>query len=393
MESYDNNFLKLFKEMESGHIQLREKLNAFSEKGDDLEKRLSEELRTYELWRFEVMDGLAEIVTSFTNAQKEKHKRFIQGTQYYHIVQEAPFYWRIMNKPNGYAGDAHMMSFIYRNQFEGKTPFGMFLHKHAVSTKACQAVRNRKLYLTQKIIRANGGKILSLAAGPAQEIKELLDVYKNDQYWFMALDHDMDTLKTFDISDRDSRFRYALANAFQIISGNYITARPRKIFERFCQPRIDFQGLRSLASPIKYEMGRLKKEDFDLVYSAGLFDYIKTFPLDDSKGAIALTNNLFDLVKPEGSLIIGNFSHKNPRDLKFVMEYILDWKLIYRDRKDMLDFARSIPESAIENIQVVEESQGINYFLTLVKRPFQEVLLPQSKLPDSPGQFPSLFQS
>ena len=54
---------------------------------------------------------------------------------------------RIINKPNGYAGDAQMMTFIYRNQFEGKTPFGMFLHKHAVSTKACQAVRNRKLLM------------------------------------------------------------------------------------------------------------------------------------------------------------------------------------------------------------------------------------------------------
>jgi len=392
MESLNNNFNKVFKELESGHIHLREKLNAFSERGDDLEKRLSEELNTYEPWRFDLMDRLAEITMYFRNGQKEEHKRFIQETQYYQIVQEAPFYWRIMMKPNGYPGDAHMMSFIYRNQFEGKTPFGMFLHKHAVSTKACQAVRNRKLYLTQKIIRANGGRVLSLAAGPAQEIKELLDVYKNDQYWFMALDHDMDTLKTFDISDRDPRFRYALANAFQIISGNYITARPRKIFEKFCQPRIDFQGVRSLASPIKYEMARLEKEDFDLVYSSGLFDYIKTFPIDDSKGAIALTKNLFDLVKPGGSLIIGNFSHKNPRDLKFVMDYIFDWQLIYRDKKDMLEFARSIPESTIDDTQIVEESQGINYFLTIVKRPSVEMQIPLAKLPDSPGQAPSLFQ-
>ena len=73
MESLDRNFTKLFKELESGHIHLREKLNAFSEKGDDLEKRLSEELNTYEPWRFDLMDRLAEITVNFQSGQKEEH--------------------------------------------------------------------------------------------------------------------------------------------------------------------------------------------------------------------------------------------------------------------------------------------------------------------------------
>lgn len=361
-------FVKIFKELESGHLELRKKLNALSEKGSELEERLNEELDSFEPWRFELMDELGRIARNFHNGESTAHLQFVRESEYYQAVQEAPFYWQIMNKPNGYAGDARMMSFIYRNQFEGKTPFGMFLHKHAVSTKACQAVRNRKLYLTREIIKAKGGNILSLAAGPAQEIKELLDVYRDDTYQFLALDHDMDTLKTYDVSDRDPRFKYALANAFQIIAGKYLTARPRKLLAKYCFPRKDFNGWRYILGPLKYQLRYLQRETFDLVYSSGLYDYIKTFPLDDSKGTVALTKNLFELLKPGGSLVVGNFSHNNPRDLRFVMEYVYDWILYYRDRRDILEFARAIPEKEIECMQVIRESLGINYFLKITKK-------------------------
>jgi extracellular factor (EF) 3-hydroxypalmitic acid methyl ester biosynthesis protein len=368
MAGINSRFKKVFSDLEKGHIAIRKRLNSFSERGHDLEERLSQELEKFEPWRFELMDDLGAIVSNFDAEHQEEYQDFIRNTRYHEIVQEAPFYWRIMNKPNGYPGDASMMSFIYRNQFEGKTPFGMFLHKHAVSTKACQSVRNRKLYLTQQIIKANSGKILSLAAGPAQEMTELLDVFTEDNFQFIALDHDMDTLKKFTVSDKDPRFKYALANAFQIISGNYMTARPRKLMEKFCHPRKDFKGLNIIFSSLKYELDYLKKDDFDLVYSSGLFDYIKTFPLDDSRGTVALTKNLFDLVKPGGSLIVGNFSHHNPRDLRFVMEYIFDWKLTYRNKDEMINFARTIPEKEIGNIKVIEESLGINYFLKIDKK-------------------------
>ncbi len=368
MATLDKDFVEIFGELENGHLELRKKLNSLTSKGSELEERLDQELELFEAWRVELMDKLGNITETFQNGQAETHRQFIRESKYFEAVQEAPFYWRIINKPNGYAGDAQMMTFIYRNQFEGKSPFGMLLHKHAVSTKACQAVRNRKLFLTQEIVKVSGGKILSLAAGPAQEIRELLDVYKDDNYRFLALDHDMDTLKTYDISDRDPRFKYALANAFQIISGNYLTARPRRMMEQFCSPRKDFRGLRFAFSPLKYEMNYLQKDSFDLIYSSGLYDYIRTFPLDDSKGTVALTKNLFDLLKPGGTLVVGNFTYGNPVDLKFVMEYVYHWFLFYRDEQDMLEFARAIPEAAIEEIQVVKESLGINYFLRITKK-------------------------
>lgn len=360
-------FKKLLNELEEGHLSIKERLNLLAERGNDLRKILDKEVDAFETWRFPIMDELAMISSEFDVEKKEIHKNFIQNTNYYGIIQEAPFYWRIIKKPNGYAGDAYMMNYIYQDQYEGQTPFGMMLHKHALATKACKSVRNRKSYLTEQILKIGRGNILSLAAGPAQEIREILDNSPRDQYHFLALDHDMETLKTFSRSSINPQFKYALANAFQIIADNYLTAKPRSFMEKFCSPRKDFKGLRVLLSNIKYELDYLKKEEFDLVYSAGLYDYIMSFPLDDSKGTVALTKNLFSLVKPGGSLIVGNFNHNNPRDLRFVMEYIYDWHLIYRSKKDMLDVARSIPEREIRNIQIDEEPLGINYFLKIEK--------------------------
>ena len=369
IDSFEPNkeFQSLFNELEQGHIKLHERLNSYAQIGSELDARLSAEMDTFETWRRTIMYRLGEISEGFDARQKRIHKRFVQSSVYFRIVQEAPFYWRIMNKPNGYAGDATMMSFIYHNDFKGDTPFGRFLHKHAVSTKACQSVRNRKIYLHDQIKKTDGGHILSLAAGPAQEIKEILNNGTKSSYRFIALDHDLATLKKYKLTSNGSLFTYALANAFQIIAGNYQVARPRSYVEPYCFPRKDFSGLRKILSPLKYELIQLEKEQFDIVYSAGLFDYIKTYHLDDSRGTVALTRNLFELVRPGGSLIVGNFSPNNPQDLKFVMSYIYDWNLFYRDKAELMEFVRSIDPCQIKMVRIIEEPLGINCFLKIEK--------------------------
>jgi len=361
-------FKKLFTELESGHVDIRDRVNSFRAEGPELESKLSAELDGFDAWRFELMDALAEISENFSPQQSKAHQHYIQTTRYYQIVQEAPFYWRIMNKPNGYPGDAHMMNYIYQNAFEGRTNFGKFLHRHAVATKACQSVRNRKEYLVNQILETNGDKILSLAAGPALEIKEVFEKRSNNHLNFMALDHDMETLVKFRPANHNGRFRYALANAFTLMSGNYQTAIPRDFMLRFCYPRKDFRGFRKIFCTLKYELIDLQPEDFDLVYSAGLYDYIKTYALDDTRGTAALTKNLFGLVKPGGKLIVGNFNYNNPRDLRFVMEYIYDWKLIYREESEMYEFLRAIPKGEIKDVELITEETGINYFLKIVKQ-------------------------
>ena len=161
---------------------------------------------------------------------------------------------------------------------------------------------------------------------------------------------------------RDDRLNYGLANAFQIMKKNYTVAYPKKYALRRCDPRGDFKGFRKFISPLKYRIGRLAEASFDLIYSAGLYDYLR------EGGAARLTRNLFDLLKPGGSLIIGNFSLRNPLHLRFPMEYLYDWVLIHRDEKAMARLAGGIPDADMEEMTLLEEPLGINYFLKIVKR-------------------------
>ena len=271
-----------------------------------------------------------------------------------------------MNKPEGYAGDAEMMNLIYRNQFEGETPFGMMVHKDAVNTPACQAVRNRRTFLRDRIMR--GGDILSIAAGPAMEIRDvLIQDQSEDTYHCHAFDHDIKTIRKTCLEFTDPRLHYVLGNAFHIIKGSYRVAVPRKALIGICEPRRDFRGWRNVLAPVKYSFATLKKENYDLVYTAGLYDYIMTFPDQPEKGTIALTNNLFKLVRPGGALIIGNFNPSNPLYVRFYMEYVVDWQLIYRTEEEMFAFASSVPEREIASMKIEQEPLGINYFLEIRK--------------------------
>ena len=363
----DVEFQELFDELQEKHLKLREKINSFSVNDTGLESILIHEIQEFDAWRFPIMDKLGLLTSNYDKKKKKYYKEYITRTKYFEIVQEAPFYWRIINKPNGYAGDAFLIDYIYQNRFEGNTPFGKLLHKHAISTLACQSVRNRKAFLKDQIVNLGGGNVLSVAAGPAQEIREVLTTPNAAKYCFHALDHDMDALTTFSDPHLKGSFEYFLANAFQIASGNYTTSIPRKILSGLCYPSKDFKGFRKIFVPLKYKLGILNKEYYDLIYSAGLYDYFITFILDPSKGTIALTSNLFELLKPGGTLIIGNFSPNNPRDLRFVMEYIYDWNLFYRTREEMIEFASNLPKHKIRKIEVLKEPLGINYLLKIEK--------------------------
>jgi extracellular factor (EF) 3-hydroxypalmitic acid methyl ester biosynthesis protein len=366
-------FKKHFDELEARHLDLHERLNSWSYEGANLLTQLEKERQVFTQIRFGLFDQLAEIALPFSRKVRAQHQAYVRQTKYYRIVQEAPFYWRIINKPEGYAGDAEMMNLIYRDQYEGETPFGMLLHRDAVASDACQAVRNRRSFLMEWILRKERGerrgRILSIASGPAMEIRDILmHNSSGTKYQCDAFDHDIKTIRKTCQECADPRLCYVLGNVFQIIKGSYRVAVPRKALLGICEPERDFQGWRKALAPVKYGFTTLKKENYDLIYTAGLYDYIMTLPDQPEKGTISLTKNLFSLVKPGGSLLIGNFSPNNPRDLRFGMEYINDWQLFHRNEEEMFQFAQAIPEQEIASMTIEKEPLGINYFHVIQKK-------------------------
>lgn len=149
------------------------------------------------------------------------------------------------------------------------------------------------------------------------------------------LDHDLRSLERARAAICSPRVTYVVANAFDMIKG-------RKIFQRvFDREQQGSAGGRFELLPRRY----------DLVYSAGLYDYVRHYPLNSTRGVTGLTRLLFNLLKPGGSLIVGNFMMPGERNRhllshRFMMEAYSDWKLIYRTVDEIMAFTDALPPGA-----------------------------------------------
>ena len=216
-----------------------------------------------------------------------------------------------LSKPRGYSGDADMIDYLYRLKGNNKTStyFGRELHNILMSATSSASVRWRAKHLSEIFQNIHDEKkakidVLSVASG---HIRELGYVENRNQIFnkFIALDQD-------NKSNNEARFSY------------------------------DAPFLHILDESITYIIkGGLKKQSFDFVYSAGLFDYL------NDKLASKLIQKLYACVKEGGSLLVPNFA-KGITERAF-MDIFMDWELIYRHENDMMSLAKDagIPNDSI----------------------------------------------
>jgi extracellular factor (EF) 3-hydroxypalmitic acid methyl ester biosynthesis protein len=250
------------------------------------------------------------------------------------LVYGAPFANRAFSKPLGYAGDYEMMNQLYRSLPSGKSLYDQCLHKYFIEEPAGQAVKNRATFLLEKlrhtIAQSNSPevRILAVASGPAMELQLLLksmNATKGKRIKIYCLDQDESSLK----------HAQSQLLAIKRLNG--------------CNVEFEFLQL-----AIKNIISRgLSEEPFDLIYSAGLFDYL-TNPV-----ARMACQKLWESVNDRGRLIIGNFSRKNPC-VPF-METVLEWHLIYRDHHELKQLFSGISPK----LQIEDEALGINSFAIL----------------------------
>ena len=253
------------------------------------------------------------------------------------LIYGAPFANRAYFKPRGYAGDYEMMNHLYRNELVGKTLFDQCMHKYFVEESAGAAVKNRGYYLFEKISDLFDRtpvdqplKILSVASGPAMEQQIFLKQRKDDYgrpAEFTCLDSDVQSLK------HAQRQLLSLEKA--------VTSGFEFKFNNMAIRNVIARGL--------------PEQGYDLIYSAGLFDYFT------DQVARAAATKMITSVKPGGRVIIGNFS-KDTLSASF-LELVLDWHLIYRSESDLLRIFHGLGSK----IWVEQEPLGINLFVVIEK--------------------------
>jgi extracellular factor (EF) 3-hydroxypalmitic acid methyl ester biosynthesis protein len=262
------------------------------------------------------------------------------ASRYFHdrfsaLIDLSPFAARCFHKPLGYAGDFEMMNMVYRNESLGDTLFGRSLSRVLLDSDAGQAVRHRAHYLVGKITAAaaRGGphrpvRILSVAAGPAMELQLILRkdpaLLRAERAEVALLDQDAGAL----------RHAREQIHALAAQAGVEVT-------------------LRCLNTSIRTVIAQGLNDSYDLIYSAGLFDYL------EDRTARAAGVRLVDALAPGGTAVIGNFGVANPA--RPLMELILDWPLHHRSASDL----RRLFADIGTGMTIEQEATGVNLFAVI----------------------------
>ncbi len=290
--------------------------------------------------------GVAKAVEYFSKARKH------HGPDWSYLVKSeislhpvmrdirlCPLTGRCADKPRGYAGDAVMIDYIYGTGVapnELLSPVTRAIHAYTTSSPASRSVRYRRYRLADLIDSAaieqlhfgkQGLRVLSVAAGHGREI-ELSAAFQQGLIGeFVALDQDAESLAE-------------LQRAF---AGHASTVTPLKL------------SIKQLLGG-KHDLGT-----FDLIYSAGLYDYL------DTSLARRLTAQLFNLLRPSGRLLYANFAP----DIHGVgyMEAAMDWWLTYRDANEAKALADEIDEAQISAVKQYTDPDCNIHFVELKKNP------------------------
>ena len=226
-------------------------------------------------------------------------------------------------KPYGYAGDFELINRIY-NKWETKDPKYKKWDKLYHWAESATAVRNRKQYFINQVTKTaqknENSLILNLGSGPCTDVLEFFQRNPDSKVHIECIDMDIKAIE-FGTSVCDNYFES-------------ITFTNKNVF-RFNST-----------------------QEFDLIWSAGLFDYF------NDKLFVRLIKRYFNLLNENGELIIGNFSEANSS--RGLMEVLCQWYLYHRSEETLINLAlkAGIPR---ENIEVKSEDTGINLFMHIFK--------------------------
>jgi len=288
----------------------------------------------------DILDELIRLVENFSPKEHQRHALYFRN-HLREFILICPFAARATLKPRGYAGDSEQMRMIYLNDYQGDSTFAKLLHKHAVEHTASRSVRNRIGIISQMVnIFRNSSRwqdsdkidVLSVGSGAAFELKNIFYSPKNcSQYKFVLFDQDPD----------------ALAEASDLVNEieSMIDAKPEII------------SIKGLVRTMLFSR-KLSEQwgKFDFIYSLGLFDYLNL------RVAEAIINRLYQLLKPRGELVIGNFNVTNPS--RYYMEYWGDWVLLHRTEEEFRNLFKQTSEA---NVRVLYDDTGSQMFLDIKK--------------------------
>ncbi|MCK4486691.1 MAG: methyltransferase domain-containing protein [Desulfobacterales bacterium] len=256
---------------------------------------------------------LNKMTRNLTKEAHELHKRYFQK-HLHHLLLQSPFVKRSVEKPLGYGGDHVTINMIYDNAYDGHTLLGKLLSKYTYSLDASRVVRLRKQCIKSIVLEKmkefdrtkRTMEIFSVGCGSAREIEEIMKA--NDGSFHAEIS----------LLDFDERPLYYAEKRLSQQNKNGIT-------------KLNFLN-KSIRALVKEK----RKDNYDLIYSLGLADYFSNTTCK------MLVRSLFNKLKQNGTLIIGQYSTGNSS--RCYMEFVGEWYLIYRDTDELSKWLDVIKE-------------------------------------------------
>ncbi len=284
------------------HFQLLdEATERFNRQLEEVEKSAIEQQEKYSE---ELMEATAQAISEMKQACetfeksvdnertiiKDAQHRFREKTQ---KIFSTTYFNRARLWPQGYQGDYVMLDYLYKNDPSADSAIGYYLNTYLLATALAVAVRERKETL-RELLRdeLQGGKaihVLDIACGSCQEVVELAPDILKSGATFTFVDYDIDALQ------------------FSSVRLSQVGLVP---------PHVDFRHYNALKL-VNAERNRGEFGVQDVIYSVGLFDYLKDDVL------IRLIPSLYGLLSRGGKLIISF------KDCSFYSTFIYHWLIAW----------------------------------------------------------------
>jgi len=229
-------------------------------------------------------------------------------------------------KPFGYPGDYQIIDWTYTKFDASPTPRGVFWDRFYHRQIAPLAVCDRKdrfgriLAQLAETWRTGPIRVLNVGSGPCREIVDAGKSIGLDPLDMQVLCVDIDPA--------------AVAYAKSLLSSTWDRA-------------VTFH----IGSAARLRL----KQEFDLIWSAGLFDYL------DTRLATSLLRRLWNALADGGTLVIGNFADSH--STKPWIEWCGDWNLIHRSADALVGIAldAGIREECIRTMSDDHDAIGFLY--------------------------------
>lgn len=247
------------------------------------------------------------------------------------IFQDSYFLMRIRNWPRGYPGDYETLEKFYHGVPIKSEGVGMYLDNYIVSRTLAKGVRERKRLLSKLLVseleqREPKQKILNIACGSSREIFDIGKKINNYDPRITFIDYDQNAVnysKTliFNEGINVEHYEFMQYNALKLTS----------------------------KEAVESTFGKR-----DIIYSAGLFDYVETDHLKK------MLSSLYDSLEPNGVLIAPFKDMKNYKIFDY--HWLVDWSYFLQRTIDEVE--NILVEATNSKVEIIKsDSPAINFFL------------------------------